>query len=158
MTGRDGGPRGELYDWYVRGLDLLSEGNADAAAHLLERAVAADPTSHSAREAWARALFDARRYPEARDAFATVVEGDPTNDYAQFGLGLAALRAGDAVLAVQHLSLATAMKPGQRHYLSALRTAKARIGTTADEAAEQPPGDESEVADSDATEGGERDA
>jgi tetratricopeptide (TPR) repeat protein len=122
-----GRPVGDVYDWYVRGHQLLTEGNAAAAVQLLRRAVAADPGSHSARETLARALFDARLYAEACDAFAAVVQENPADDYAQFGLGLAAMRAGDHPRAVQHLSLAAAMRPDQHHYATALRAARVRL-------------------------------
>jgi tetratricopeptide (TPR) repeat protein len=123
----EGRPAGDVYDWYVRGHQLLTEGSAAAAVQLLRRAVEADPGSHSARETLARALFDARLYAEACDAFAVLVEQNPADDYAQFGLGLAALRAGDHPRAVQHLSLAAAMRPQQHHYATALRAARVRL-------------------------------
>jgi tetratricopeptide (TPR) repeat protein len=122
-----GRPAGDVYDWYVRGHKLLTDGNAAAAVQLLRRAVEAQPGSHSAREALARALFDARLYDEALEAFAIVVEQNPADDYAQFGLGLAALRSGDHARAVQHLSLASAMRPEQLHYKTALRAARVRL-------------------------------
>jgi tetratricopeptide (TPR) repeat protein len=122
-----GRPAGDVYDWYVRGHQLLTDGNAAAAVQLLRRAVEASPDSHSARETLARALFDARLYAEACDAFAVVVEQNPADDYAQFGLGLAAMRSGDHLRAVQHLSLAAAMRPDQLHYATALRAARVRL-------------------------------
>jgi tetratricopeptide (TPR) repeat protein len=128
-TDSSGRPAGDVYDWYVRGHQLLTGGNAAAAVQLLRRAVEAQPGSHSAREALARALFDARLYGEAIEAFAIVVEQNPADDYAQFGLGLAALRSGDHARAVQHLSLAAAMRPDQLHYKTALRAARVRLGT-----------------------------
>jgi tetratricopeptide (TPR) repeat protein len=126
----DGRPGGEAYDWFRRGERLLAEGNAAAAAQLLQRALDADPNSRSAREALARALFDARRYREARELFAAIVADHPADDYAHFGLGLAALRSGDHRVAVEHLSLATAMKPNDHHYATALRAARARSSST----------------------------
>lgn len=129
-NGSDAGrPAGDVYDWYRRGHQLLTEGNAAAAVQLLRRAVDAQPGSHAARESLARALFDARLYSEACDAFAVLVEQNPADDYAQFGLGLAALRSGDHARAVQHLSLAAAMRPDQLHYKTALRAARVRLGT-----------------------------
>jgi tetratricopeptide (TPR) repeat protein len=121
----EAGPSGDVYDWYRRGLDLLSQGNAAAAAQLLDRAVDAEPGSRSAREALARAQFDAGRYADARDSFAVIVEANPTDDYAQFGLGLAATRVGDFTVAVEHLALAVAMRPDLPHYRRALHGARA---------------------------------
>lgn len=123
----DGRPAGEAYDWFRRGERLLGQGNADAAAQLLRRALAADPRSRAAQEALARALFDARRYQEAGELFAALVADHPSDDYARYGLGLSALRRGDLRLAVEHLSLAVAMKPQDHHYTTALNTARVRL-------------------------------
>jgi tetratricopeptide (TPR) repeat protein len=121
-----GVPSGEAYDWFRRGERLLAEGNAAAAAQLLQRVLDADPSSRSARESLARALFDARRYAESRALFADIVAHHPADDYALFGLGLSALRSGDAEGALEPLSLAVAMKPSDRHYATALRAARVR--------------------------------
>jgi Flp pilus assembly protein TadD len=122
-----GRPAGDVYDWYVRGQELLAGGNPAAAAQLLRHAVEAEPGSRAAREALARALFDAREYDEARAMFATIIAESPSDDYAHFGLGLAALRSGDHRVAVEHLSLAAAMKPAEHHYATALRAARVRL-------------------------------
>lgn len=122
-----GRPAGDAYDWYVRGHQLLASGNPAAAAQLLRHAVEAEPGSRSAREALARALFDARHYREARAVFATIIDENPSDDYAHFGLGLAAFRSGDHRAAVEHLSLAAAMKPAEHHYATALRAARVRL-------------------------------
>lgn len=53
---------------------------------------------------------------------------NPADDYAQFGLGLAASRAGDLDLAAEHLALAVAMRPDLGHYSRALRGVRARRG------------------------------
>ena len=66
-------------------------------------------------------------YPEARDNFRQITEANPADDYAQFGYGLAAARAGDLSTAVEHLALAVAMRPEVGHYASALREARARL-------------------------------
>jgi len=123
----DGAPAGESYDWYVRGLDLLESGNAAAAVQVLAHAATAEPRSRAAREALARAQFDAGLYAEARQSFAWIVTVDPTDDYAQFGVGLAAARTGDFRTAVEHLSLAAAMRPDVAHYNMALRGARAAL-------------------------------
>jgi Flp pilus assembly protein TadD len=118
-------PKGTVYDWYTRGMQLLQDGNPAAAAALLEHAVRADPTSRSAREALARAQFDSGRYAAARDTFATIVADSPTDDYALFGLGLACNKLGDFDDAAEHLALAVAMRPDNKHYATALRHARA---------------------------------
>ena len=118
-------PVGEVYDWYVRGLELLKARNPAAAAALLEHAVRAEPESRNLREALARAQFDSGRFASARDNFAAIVATSPTEDYAHFGLGLASARLGDYDEAAEHLALAVAMRPDNKHYLTALRHARA---------------------------------
>lgn len=120
-------PKGEVYDWYRRGLDLLEGGNAAAAAQVLGHAASAEPTSRSILESLARAQYDAGQYADARASFASIVAANPADDYAQFGLGLAASRTGDLRAAVEHLALATAMRPDLGHYSRALRRARAAL-------------------------------
>jgi Flp pilus assembly protein TadD len=123
-----GQPDGGAYEWFQRGLRLLADGNPDAAATLLERALGAEPGSRSVLEALARAQYDAGRYGDAVDSFTRLTTDNPTDDYAQFGLGLAASRAGDLELAAEHLALAVAMRPDLSHYARALRGVRARRG------------------------------
>jgi Flp pilus assembly protein TadD len=117
----------DTYDLYRRGLDLLGRGSAAAAAQLLERAVAAEPESRSVLEALARAQFDAGHYAAAAGNFRRIVEASPSDDYAQFGLGLALARTGDPRAAAEHLALAVAMQPDRRHYTDALRSVRATL-------------------------------
>jgi Flp pilus assembly protein TadD len=112
---------------YERGLDLLGRGSPAAAAQLLERAAAAEPRSRSVREALARAQFGAGQYAAAAGNFRRIVEASPSDDYAQFGLGLALARTGDPRAAAEHLALAAAMRPNLRHYTDALRNVRATL-------------------------------
>ncbi len=59
--------------------------------------------------------------------FASIIAENPSDDYAQFGFGLAAFRSGDHRIAVEHLSLAVAMKPNDHHYATALNAARVRL-------------------------------
>jgi Flp pilus assembly protein TadD len=119
-------PDGGVYEWYRRGVELLGNRHPAAAATLLARAADAEPGSRSIREALARAQYDAGRYEEAIDTFTGLIAVNPTDDYAHFGLGLAAGKAGDLRLAVEHLALAAAMRPELGHYTRALRGVRAR--------------------------------
>jgi tetratricopeptide (TPR) repeat protein len=122
-------PAGGVYDWYRRGTELLDRGDAAAAAVLLTRAVEAEPQSRSLREALARAQYACRDYEAARGNFAAIVAVEPSDDYAHFGLGLAMRRIGDLDEAVEHLALAAAMRPDNKHYgtaLNAVRVARQR--------------------------------
>jgi tetratricopeptide (TPR) repeat protein len=121
-----GSPGGNVYEWYRRGQQLLAEGNPAAAATLLARAAQAEPGSRSILEALARAQYDAGRYQDAIVSFSELIAVNPTDDYAQFGLGLAASRAGELRLAAEHLALAVAMRPDVGHYARALRGVRAR--------------------------------
>ena len=121
-----GSPDGDVYEWYQRGLDLLASGDPAAAATLLARAVGAEPTSRSLREALGRAQYDAAWYEEAIATFSGLIAEDPADDYAQFALGLAASRSGQLTRASEHLALAAAMRPDLGHYGRALRNVRAR--------------------------------
>lgn len=119
-------PEGDVYEWYQRGIQLLRDGNPAAAATLLVRAAAAEPESRSILEALARAQYDAGRYQEAVISFTALTRLSPTDDYAHFGLGLAASRSGKLRVAAEHLALAVAMRPDVGHYTRALRGVRAR--------------------------------
>jgi len=116
------------YDWYTRGLELLELRSAAAAAQVLTRAADAEPESRSILEALGRAQFESGRYAEARVSFAKIIAANPADDYAQFALGLSAMRTGDLREAVEHLALAAAMRPDIAHYGRELRMARARLG------------------------------
>jgi len=120
-------PEGEVYDWFRRGVSLLEGGDSAAAVVLLSRVAEAEPRSRSVREALARSQFDSGRYAEAVQSFAWIIEQNPADDYAQFGLGLASAKTGDLQGAVEHLALAAAMRPDVNHYSIALRGARAAL-------------------------------
>ncbi len=122
----------DTYQLYQRGLDLLGRGSAAAAAQLLSRAAAAEPHSRSVLEALARAQFDAGQYTAAAGNFRRIVDASPSDDYAQFGLGLALSRTGDHGAAAEHLALAAAMRPNLRHYTDALRSVRATLRARAE--------------------------
>ncbi|GGS57474.1 hypothetical protein GCM10010156_15220 [Planobispora rosea] len=129
----EGTPAGGVYDWFQRGMKLLSEGSPAAAAALLERAADAEPESRSIREALARAQFNSRQYADAADSFRWIVNTNPTEDYAYFGLGLSLWRTGDMEAAQEPLAIAAAMRPDQRHYVSALRSVRATLQARKDD-------------------------
>ncbi|HLJ09003.1 MAG TPA: tetratricopeptide repeat protein [Acidimicrobiia bacterium] len=126
-TGPDGssdGP-GEAYSRFQEGSRLLDSGNTHAAVVALERARELEPEKGSIREALARAYFRSQRVEAARAEFEKVLELDPVNDYAHFGLGLCLLRSGDRDGARGHLKIATIMRPDEEAYQDALRQASA---------------------------------
>ncbi|WP_188307205.1 tetratricopeptide repeat protein [Streptomyces sp. CBMA123] len=129
--GRPGEPSGDVYDWFRRGAQLLAQGHPAAAEQLLVRAAEAEPHSRSIREALARAQFDAGSYAAALENFRTVALADPSDDYAQFGWGVAAARLGDFETSAEHLALAVAMRPEADHYRAALRQTRATLAARA---------------------------
>jgi Flp pilus assembly protein TadD len=126
-TGPEGssdGP-GEAYSRFQEGSRLLDSGNTHAAVVALERARDLEPEKGSIREALARAYFRSQRLEAARAEFEKVLELDPVNDYAHFGLGMCLLRKGDRAAARGHLKMATIMRPEEEAYRDALRQASA---------------------------------
>ena len=119
------GGSAEAYSRFREGTRLLETGNAHAAIVSLERARELEPEKGSIREALARAYFRSGRIDSAREEFEKVVELDPVNDYAHFGLGMCLLRRGDRDAARGHLKLATIMRPDAEEYQAALRQASA---------------------------------
>jgi tetratricopeptide (TPR) repeat protein len=136
----------DAHAWYLRGMELLGRGSPAAAAQVLQRASAAEPQSRSVREALARAQFDAGRYAEAADNFRMIVEASPSDDYANFGLGLALARTGDHAAAAEYLALAAAMRPEAMHYTEALHSVRAtlRARDNARKTAQDSPGESPE--------------
>ncbi|MGD9956951.1 MAG: tetratricopeptide repeat protein [Candidatus Nanopelagicales bacterium] len=125
-------PAGDAYDWYRRGSALLEQGNAAAAAELLAWAARAEPEAASIREAWARALFDARRFPDAEREFRVLVDLVPDDDYARFGLGLTLWRLRQFPEAAEHLAMASVMRPDRPEYARALGQVRATIAARAE--------------------------
>ena len=121
----EGEPDGEAYARFQEGSRLLDSGNAHAAVVALERARELEPEKGSIREALARAYFRSRQVEAARREFEKVLELDPVNDYAHFGLGMCLLRKGDRAAARGHLKIATIMRPDEEAYQDALRQASA---------------------------------
>jgi hypothetical protein len=56
-----------------------------------------------------------------------IVEASPSDDYANFGLGLALARTGDHAAAAEYLALAAAMRPDAVHYTEALLSVRATL-------------------------------
>ena len=120
-------PAGSPYDWYQRAMALLDGGNPDAALQLLHRLREFDPHSRSVLEATARALFDSRRYDEAVEAFAAILELAPDDDYAHYGMGLSLWRQQRFLAARDHLAMAFVMRPDRSEYGDALSQVKATL-------------------------------
>lgn len=111
----------DVYTMLRKGRDLLGQGHAHQAATVLERARDLEPEKTSIRETLARALYQSGQKRRAREEFARVLELDPSNDYAYFGLGLCEAAVGNTGRAIGHLRLAVAMRPDSEDYRRALQ-------------------------------------
>jgi tetratricopeptide (TPR) repeat protein len=125
-------PAGDAYEWFRRGTELLDSGHPAAAAELLAWAADEEPRAASIREAWARALFDSRRYEQAAREFAVLTDLAPDDDYARFGLGLTLWRLRRFPEALDHLAMAAVMRPDRSEYAAALRQVRATIAARAE--------------------------
>jgi tetratricopeptide (TPR) repeat protein len=110
----------DAYTAFREGTRLLADDNAHAAVVALEQARALEPGKGSVREALARAYYRTGRFAAAEQEFAAALDIEPVNDYAQYGIGLCRLRAGDRTRARGHLRLATVMRPDNADYRAAL--------------------------------------
>lgn len=121
-----GEPGGTPYDWFTRANALLDQGNPEAAIVLLQWVMAEDE-SGGVLEAYGRALFDARRYPEAVDVLTRLVEKYPDADYGHYALGLSLWRLQRFLGARDHLAMAFVMRPERADYGKALSQVKATL-------------------------------
>lgn len=98
-----------VWSLYEQGQARLREGNPGAAAEVLELAVEHEPEKASLREALGRAYFASARLEPARVQFERVVDLDPSDDYAHFGLGRCLESQGRLPDAAKHYKLACAL-------------------------------------------------
>jgi len=110
----------DAYTAFSEGMRLLADGNVHAAVIALEQARDLEPAKGSVREALARAYFRTGRFAAAEQEFHATLDIEPVNDYAQYGVGLCRLRAGDRARARGHLRLAAVMRPDNADYRAAL--------------------------------------
>jgi tetratricopeptide (TPR) repeat protein len=113
--------RESAYELFQRGSRLLDQHHPGAAATLLERCLALEPGKASILEALGRAYFDQGAHDRAADTFQAMVDANPLEDYAHFGLGLSQVRLGDRQGARLHLEMAVFLKPDNADYRRALR-------------------------------------
>jgi len=125
-------PAGEPYDWYVRAVELRSQGSHDAASEVLIHLLSEQPDSAHARELLAQAYFDARRWELALEQFTYLSEQQPDDDYAHYGAGMALWRLWRFTDAVEQLAMAAVMRPDSRAYDVALRQVRATLKARAE--------------------------
>ncbi|MEJ5914243.1 tetratricopeptide repeat protein [Pseudokineococcus sp. 1T1Z-3] len=138
-----GSPSGDglgTYEWLQRGLGLLEDGHAAAAATVLERVASQEPRSASVLEALGRAQLVAGRPGAAVRTFEQLAEIAPDSDYARFGYGTALRRLGRLPQAAEQLALAVAMRPQRTEYVEALTRVRELLQPRADEGGGAPAG------------------
>ncbi|MFL5954588.1 MAG: tetratricopeptide repeat protein [Gaiellaceae bacterium] len=108
----------DAYQLFREGQKRLRTGMAAQATVPLEKAKKLEPGKASIREALGIAYFRLGRWKEAEEEFRTIVEVDPTDDYAHYALGRALEQQGRATEANGHYKLASSMKPGSEQYSS----------------------------------------
>jgi Flp pilus assembly protein TadD len=103
------------YERYQLGLAYVADGDGLAAARVLEPAVEAEPTSAALWTLLGRAYFIAARLRRAEAAFERVLELDPTDDHARFGLGRTLERQSRHDEALAQYRIAAALSPDPDH-------------------------------------------
>jgi Flp pilus assembly protein TadD len=119
-------PDALVYDLYQQGCTKLADGNARGAAEVLELAVEHEPAKASLRETLGRAYLAAAQAQQARIEFERVLELDPSDDYAHFGLGHSLERLGRLAEARTHFKLACALAVREA-YTDALSRVRRRL-------------------------------
>jgi Flp pilus assembly protein TadD len=114
------------YDRYRLGQAYVDAGDPLAAARVLEPAVEAEADSAALWLVLAQAYFASSRLRPAERAFGRVVELDPTDDYARFGLGRTLERQSRPAEALAQYRIAFALSP-EPHYGEALRRVQSRL-------------------------------
>ena len=112
------------YDRYRLGEAYLDAGDPLAVARILEPAGDAEPRSAALWLLLARAYFASARLGRAQAAFECVVEIDPTDHYARYGLGRTLERLTRPAQALAHYRLAAALSPDP-DYQAAVRRVEA---------------------------------
>jgi Flp pilus assembly protein TadD len=114
------------YERYRLGQAYVADGDGRSAARVLEPAVEAEPTSAALWLLLARAYFASARLRRAEAAFERVLEVDPIDDHARFGLGRTLERQSRHQEALAQYRIAIALSPDPE-YLEALRRVEARL-------------------------------
>jgi redox-sensitive bicupin YhaK (pirin superfamily) len=115
-----------VYERYLVGQERLAAGDPQGAARALEPAVEEETTSVALWLLLAQAYFASARLRPAQAAFERVVELDPTDHHARFGLGRTFERQGRHQEALSHYRVALAMSSNP-DYEAALLRVEARV-------------------------------
>jgi redox-sensitive bicupin YhaK (pirin superfamily) len=121
-----------IYERYRFGEERLAAGDPLAAARALEPAVEEETANASLWLLLARAYFASARLRPAQEAFERVVELDPTDHHARFGLGRTLERQSRYQEALAQYRVALALSPDP-DYEAALRRLEARLAPSTDQ-------------------------
>lgn len=110
---------------YERARIFLETGDPAQAARLLAPVAETEARNVSVRLLLARAYYHSAQLRRAEAEFRAVIELDPVEDYALFGLGRTLERQSRPAEALPHFRLAAAMRPDPE-YLDAIARAEAR--------------------------------
>lgn len=116
--------RETAYGLLLRGQALLKKRHHAQAAVVLERAARLEPRKGSIVEALGRAYYNSGQHQRAAEAFAELLEIDPSAAYGHYGLGQSLKQLGRCGEARTHLRLSIALAPDSALYRAAL----ARLG------------------------------
>ena len=112
------------YEFFSLGKKFAKENNNVKAAMLFEKAKKIEPYKSSIYEALGIAYFNCGLYPSAKKHFEIALKIDPSNDFAYYCLGLALAKEGKINQALGKIKIASAMKPENKSYLSAVKRYK----------------------------------
>ncbi|MBA0125451.1 tetratricopeptide repeat protein [Haloechinothrix sp. YIM 98757] len=116
---------------FRRAESLLEQRRPQEALAELAPVLAAEPDKPSVQLVAGLAYFRSAQLHKAEQAFARLVEHDPSDDYARFALGKTMQRLGKLAEALGHLKLASAMNP-LPHYQETLGEVSARLAVLRD--------------------------
>jgi tetratricopeptide (TPR) repeat protein len=108
------------YELYRRGSALVSGRHFAQAAIVLERAARLEPGKGSILESLGRAYYNSGQRDRAAEAFAALLEVDPSSHYGHYALGQSLKALGRRREARTHLRIALALSPESTLYRSAL--------------------------------------
>jgi Flp pilus assembly protein TadD len=114
------------FELFRRAESLLAQRRPLDALAALAPVLDAEPNARSVQLLAGRAYFHSAQLNRAEDAFRRVLELDPSDHYARFGLGRTLQRLGRLEEAQAQLRMATAMDP-RPEYQEALGEIRARI-------------------------------
>ena len=120
-----------LFESFRRAEMLIARSRPLDALQALSPVLASHPNDASVQLLAGRAYLNSAQLQQAEEAFARVLDLDPSDHYARFALGKSLHRQGRLAEALAQLKMAAAMDP-RPEYQEALGEVRARIAVDAD--------------------------